>query len=156
MHDDLPEVEWVNPRGKLPFTTGVTMRPFDVVKDYPIVSAWWNAHNWSGVPANRLPALGAIAQMKGVDCAAAWIYMDNSGTGVAMVEWIVTNPESPPRSTVACIRAVVEWLMWRVSEPDLRFDFFLTTCRQPSLARVLEKCGFKISDANMIHLCSNN
>jgi hypothetical protein len=57
---------------------------------------------------------------------------------------------------VACIRAVVEWLMWRVSEPDLRFDFFLTTCRQPSLARVLEKCGFKISDANMIHLCSNN
>lgn len=155
MFDEPLIADWKNPRGEMPVVPGVVLRIVDKEADYPIVAAWWQAHGWAGVPAARLPALGVVASMDGLDCAAAWCYMDNSGCGVAMVEWIVSNPEAPARAVVKSIRAAVDWLMWRAGECDLRFDFFLATCRQPALARLLEKSGFTVSDSSIIHLCAS-
>ena len=130
------------------------MRIVDKETDHPLLASWWNGHGWPTIPAERLPMLGAIATVKGKDAAAAFCFMDNSGSGVAMLEWIVTDPGASPRSSAAGIKAVVEWIMWRAGEPDLRFNFFLTTCRQPSLAKLMERCGYQVTDRDVIHLCS--
>lgn len=153
MSDEL-SVFWVNPRGAMPVSPGVTMRLAERHVDHPLLAKWWTGHGWPVVPSERLPMLGAIASVKGQDVAAAFCFMDNSGSGVAMIEWIVTDPAASARSAAAGIKAVVEWLMWRAGEDDLRFDFFLTTCRQPSLAKLLERCGYQITDRDVIHLCA--
>ena len=59
-------------------------------EDYPMLKSWWEGHGWRPVPQAMLPPLGVIWR----DCAAGWVYMDNGGSGVAMMEWFVTDPAS--------------------------------------------------------------
>lgn len=114
--------------------------------DYPLLETWWKGHGWPPVPQRVLPPLGVIYR----DTAAGWLYMDNGGTGVAMLEWLVTDPSAKPIASVKALSVVVEFLKARAKEMD--YAFVLTTCRQPALARLLERSGFQITDREMIHL----
>lgn len=114
--------------------------------DYEMLASWWRGHGWPAVPVQILPPLGVIY---GND-AAGWLYMDNGGTGVAMLEWLVTNPESKPIRAAKGISKVVEFLKSEAKRID--YGAILTTCRQPALARLLERSGFSKTDENMIHL----
>lgn len=115
-------------------------------EDYPMLESWWIGHGWPAVPQRVLPPLGVIYANR----AAGWLYMDNGGTGVAMMEWLVTNPEAKPMESVKALVTVVEFLKMRAKQLD--YPFILTTCRQESLARLLVRSGFEISDKEMIHL----
>lgn len=151
-HD--PATTWVNPRA-MPETPGVTLRLIDREADYPLLVAWWQKHGFPPVGVDRLPGLSVIASRDGKDGAFACCYMDNSGSGLGMIEWMVTNPDVSPRIGATCLAAAVAWLLWRAGEPDLRFNFFLTSCRQPTLCRLMERCGFQQSDTGMTHLVAS-
>ena len=114
--------------------------------DYPMLERWWQGHGWPAVPQRVLPPLGVIYK----DTAAGWLYMDNGGTGVAMMEWLVTDPAAPPRDAVRALLAVVEFLKTEARRMD--YPIILTTCRQPALERFLVKAGFQTTDREMIHL----
>lgn len=114
--------------------------------DYPTLCGWWEAHGFPAVPALRLPPLGVIYD----NTAAGFLYMDNGGTGVAMLEWLVTNPEAKPMQAAKALRKVVAALKAEAARMD--YVMLLTTCKQPSLARLLEGCGFTRTDSEMIHL----
>lgn len=122
--------------------------PFRIVspEDYPRLAAWWEGHGWPPVPQRILPPLGIIY----ADTAAGWLYMDNGGTGVAMMEWLVTDPKAKPFEAAKALRKVVGLLKSEARRMD--YPIILTTCRQASLARLLERDGFKITDQEMIHL----
>lgn len=111
-----------------------------------MLKEWWHGHGFPPVPERILPPLGVIY----ANSAAGWLYMDNGGVGVAMMEWLVTNPAISARQAAASLLQVVSFL----KSEALRMDYpiILTTCRQPSLARLLEKKGFQITDREMIHL----
>lgn len=114
--------------------------------DYNMLKLWWQGHGWPAVPQRVLPPLGVIYGNK----AAGWLYMDNGGTGVAMMEWLVTNPEAKPLEAARAISKVVEFLKSEAKRMD--YPIILTTCRQKSLARLLNRAGFETSDSDMIHL----
>jgi hypothetical protein len=116
------------------------------VDDYPVLYHWWEMHGFPPVPQRLLPPLGVICD----ENAAGWLYMDNGGTGVAMMEWLVTNPEASPRKAIRALQEVVAFL--KSEAKRMEYPFILTTCRQDALARLLEKCGFTISDRDMTHL----
>jgi hypothetical protein len=115
-------------------------------EDYPMLKTWWEGHGWPAVPQRVLPPLGVLYGEQ----AAGWLYMDNGGTGVAMMEWLVTNPENRPLVTVRAINAVVEFLKAEGKRMD--YNIILTTCRQPALARLLNRAGFTTTDTEMTHL----
>jgi hypothetical protein len=114
--------------------------------DYPMLEAWWTGHGWPAVPQRVLPPLGVICG----DLAAGWLYMDNGGTGVAMMEWLVTNPVARAKDAVRGLTHVVEFL--KSEAKRMEYNIILTTCRQKSLAGFLERRGFTVTDAEMIHL----
>jgi hypothetical protein len=114
--------------------------------DYPMLCGWWEAHGFPAVPMLRLPPLGIIYD----DTAAGFLYMDNGGSGVAMIEWLVTNPEAKPMAAAKALAKVVAAL--KAEAKRMEYAMILTTCRQPSLAKLLERCGFQITDTGMIHL----
>lgn len=114
--------------------------------DYPMLEGWWSGHGWPAVPLRVLPPLGVIYN----DCAAGWLYMDNGGTGVAMLEWLVTNPDAPLLIAARSLSKVVEFL--KAEAKRMEYPIILTTCRQSSLARLLERAGFATTDREMIHL----
>lgn len=113
--------------------------------DYPMLKSWWEGHGWNAVPLCILPPLGVICD----DAAAGFAYMDNGGTGVAMMEWMVTDPNAGLRG-VKALHHVVTWLSQELKRMD--YGAILTTCRQPALARFLEKRGFNKTDEGVIHL----
>lgn len=119
-------------------------------EDYQTVSRWWQSHGWNPIPQNILPPLGVIA---GGNAAAGWLYMDNGGTGVCMMEWLVSNPDVRPRDALLGISAVVEFLKSEAKRMD--YSVMLSTCKQASLARALERAGFQRTDSDMIHLLAS-
>lgn len=118
-------------------------------EDYPTLLAWWEGHKWEGVPAAVLPKLGVIVEVDGRPVVAGFLYMDNS-VGVSMLEWVVSNPAISGLSIVRGIRALVIFMTDRARELD--YGVMLTSCRQPSLARVYEANGFTKTDTGITHL----
>jgi hypothetical protein len=114
-------------------------------EDYDMLAAWWQGHGWPAVPERILPPLGVIF----ADKAAGFAYMDNGGSGVAMIEWLVTNPQAG-LSAAKGLHHVVDFLSMDLAR--MGYTTILTTCRQESLARLLNREGFKTSDREMIHL----
>lgn len=126
------------------------IRLVEIEDDYPVVSKWWEGHGWRPVPKEYLPTLGVIAFNSSGDCAAGWLYMDNSSSGVSMLEWLVSNPEASARDAMRGIKAITQFLSGAAFE--MGYKVMITTCRQESLARIHEKSGFIRTDSNMIHL----
>jgi len=117
--------------------------------DYPIVAGWWSAYGWSAVPYAILPKLGVVGTLGHEPAAAGWLYMDNS-VGVCMLEWLVTNPYCTGKESLRVINAITEHM--KSVALSMNYGVMLTTCRQPSLARVHERNGFIKTDEGMIHL----
>lgn len=118
----------------------------DKAAHYPLLCEWWTGHGWPPVPEVILPPLGVIH----TGGAAGWLYMDNGGTGVAMLEWLVTDPQAKPLAAARALSAVVQFLKEEAARLDYRH--ILSTCRQASLSRMLERHGFSVTDTGMIHL----
>lgn len=115
------------------------------VDDYPMLESWWKGHGWPPVPLQILPPLGVIFD----NAAAGFAYMDNGSTGVAMMEWLVTDPKAGLKAAKA-LKHVVGFLTTELKRLD--YGAILTTCKQPSLARLLEGSGFNRTDEGMFHL----
>lgn len=118
---------------------------------YPILEAWWRGHGWDPVALAVLPRCGVmIEDDAGQPIAAAFLYMENSGVGVAWMEWTVTRPELPGRQAYLAITMLTQ----AVREVALALDYgvVMTTARQDSLVRVLERNGFAVTDRGMTHL----
>jgi hypothetical protein len=130
----------------------MTVRPYES-KDYSTAFAWWDGHGWEGVPAAVLPKLGLVAVHEEKPVAMAWLYLDNS-TGVGMLEWIVTDPANPAKVSAVGIAHVVRCL--REAAKDLGYGVILASCRQTSLVKLLNRCGFITTDHGVTHLISMN
>jgi hypothetical protein len=128
----------------------IQVRPYQSA-DYATAAAWWQAHAFPPVPEPVLPALGMVAEQGGAALAMAWIYLDNS-VGVGMMEWIVSNPANPPKISAVAIAHTVRCL--RSAAAALDYHVILASCRQESLARLIERAGFQRTDSGMIHLVS--
>lgn len=120
---------------------------------HAMLALWWTGHGFPVLHPSILHTAGVVAYADNVPVAAAFLYMANS-TGVAMLEWIVTNPEASPMSAAKGIRVCADFLCERAKLNG--YGFIMASCRQPSLARLLEGAGFTKTDENVIHLVKEN
>lgn len=125
----------------------------DIDAFHPTAAAWWQGHGWPVVPKEILPKLGlrALADDGTRPVAATWLYMDNS-VGVSMLEWTVADPAASPRLVAVALSHLVRFA--RQEAKRLDYAVMLTTCRQESLSKLLQRSGFQETDREMIHLLS--
>ncbi len=129
----------------------ITVRTYQEETDYPIFAKWWEGHDFQPVPPHILPTLGNVVLKDGEPIAAAWLYLDSS-TPVAMMEWIVTDPANNPKVSAVGITHAVQSL--KSAAFAAGYPIILSSCRQESLARLLERTGFERSDEGVTHLIS--
>ncbi len=127
----------------------ITLRPIELEKDYPTLASWWKGHGWMALPEGALKTLGVICEVDGVETCAAFLLMSNS-TGVAMLEWMVTNPEAKAKACFRAIPAVTAFIEQEAAR--MKYGVLLTACRQESLVRMYERCGFQVTDRNVTHM----
>lgn len=81
--------------------------------------------------------------------SASWAYMDNGGTGVAMIEWTVTNPSS----RMAGARSLLKLLEFMVLELHrLDYDMILAATTNRGLVKMMNRVGFETTDVDMTHM----
>lgn len=118
-------------------------------KDLEIIAPWWTAHNHPIIPAMALPKVGIlVVDQDDTGRAAGWLYECNSAS-VAWIEWIVTNPENSPFMSMRAVRILIDFLVLEATQSG--YAILLSTCRQKSLGKLLEKAGFAPSDEEVSH-----
>ena len=126
----------------------ISVRPYKAA-DYDMVSGWWKAHGWEAMSPTFLPVVGIVIEDNGVPRCAVWIKQENS-TPIAMMEWLVTNPENTGKQSMRAISQAVH--ACRDCAKAMGRTALFTYCKQQSLARIYEREGFTLSDKEMIHL----
>ncbi len=138
----------------------IQIRFFHKEHDYDTFASFWQAHGWQPVPVDALPALGIVAfdNETGQICSGLWCYLDNS-VAVAVMEWVVTNPQNTPRQSLLAINHTIIYLkeLLRNGLPDdtgKRFFYrhILTGTNVSSLIKLYQKQGFKKTDENVVNL----
>lgn len=126
----------------------IQLRPYTAV-DYPAVTSWWKEHGFPAIPENKLPPFGFIAEDDRVAKAAAWAYMCNGGTGVAMIEWMVTDPNGG----LSAARGLKQLLIFMTQELNrLDYDMIMGATMHKGLIKIMAKVGFEITDEEVTHL----
>lgn len=128
----------------------ISIEPYSEANHYALISTWWQGHGWPSMPAHKLPPLGFVVLCGDKPVAAAFAYLDNGGTGVAMLEWTVGDPQAEPKTVLKALKVLFPFMVGELNKLD--YDVIFTSCRQQGLARIYEKCGFLKTDEGMTHL----
>ena len=124
------------------------VRPYNS-HDYSLVSAWWKEHGFPSMPEHKLPPFGFVVEVDGIPMGASWAYMCNGGTGVAMLEWTVSNPGGG----FTAARSIKELLTFMVEQLNmLEYDVIMTATKHSGLIKLMEKVGFQTTDSGVTHL----
>ncbi len=118
---------------------------------YAVFAGWWKAHHWEAPSIHILPRCGVLVETNGgVPAAVAWLYMDNSGVGVAWMEWTVANAALPPRVVFEALKQLVPAVQAVAVSMD--YGVLMTCARQASLVKIYERGGFIVTDTGVTHL----
>lgn len=119
-------------------------KPFEAQKHYKDVSTWWNTHKWPVIPLAMLPPTGFV--IEGV--CAGWLYLTDSP--IALLEWVVANPNTPVDERGQGLDALVARLKEEAKARGKSFVFM--TAKNERLINRLEKHGFQRTDEHMTNL----
>lgn len=128
----------------------IELKPYNEKEHYPLLESWWKKHGWPAMPAQKLPPFGWLVYDGETPLAGSFAYLDNGGTGVAMLEWSVGNPAAPGRELVKGIRELFTFMVQELRKLD--YDVVFTSCKVPGLIKIYEKCGFTRTDEGMTNL----
>lgn len=124
--------------------------PYSETLHYETLSSWWASHGWDAIPKHKLPPFGFVVSIDGVLTVASFAYLCNGGTGMAMIEWTVANPESKGRSVYKAVRTVLDFMKQQLKKMD--YNVFMTSCRHKGLIKIFEKEGFSKTDEGITNL----
>lgn len=134
--------------------TELTTRPYVFEQDYAEICEWWRAreaHGWTYIPANRLPATGFVVMDGEIKCGVVFVYLCEAGW--AWVEWLTTNPNSPIRRR----REVVELLLKTATEymTIAGRHSALSSLNNENLIEIFQKYGFTAKEGGMTNVIWN-
>ena len=144
--------------------------------DYAIVSSWWKIRAKESPPRAILPTLGVIAEygrigecgLRNADCdeetnpqsaianplstpvAAAFAYLDATGSGVAWLGWMITDPHAPKNRAGRGLLRALDFL----DKECLALDYWLSwaTISDPDFIRFMQRRGYTPTDRGLCHL----
>lgn len=111
---------------------------------YAEVCNWWKAHSWPLMPLSLLPKTGYIVR----DVAAGFLY--NTDSGIAWIEWIVSNPESDKAIRNEALDLILGNLIDDAKKMNKTFIF--TSSDNEKLINRYKKHGFSLGDTGVTHL----
>lgn len=115
--------------------------------DYDLICKWWEAKEWPKIPLEDLPRVGILISSKGVPSAVGFIYQTDST--LAIMEWILANPEVSVMERVRALDALVDDLCYVAK--NLGYRKIFTMLSHKRLMEKVEAHGFKRTDDNVSH-----
>jgi hypothetical protein len=120
----------------------------DLAKDYEVIKDFWPRHGWPMLPIGALTTMGMVAEEGDTILAACWIYTATNSS-LAMMEWMVTNPDASPLQAAKAVNFLAGFA---IEETKRRgYSVLFTTCKNKGLERVYERAGFEKTDEGVTH-----
>jgi len=122
--------------------------------DYAIVSKWWRTRAKEAPPRGILPTLGVIAEHSDGDIvvpvAAAFAYLDATGSGVAWLGWMITDPDARKNLAGRGLLRALDFL----DKECVALDYWLSwaTISDPDFIRFMERRGYTPTDRGLCHM----
>lgn len=117
---------------------------------YPELKRWWRGHRWEPVPAHLIPKFAFLAIDGNIPRAFACAYLDAQGTGVAMLTWLLANPDNSARQSYRALNTIIP--LMRDELVELGYKQILTTSAHPALVKIFEKHRFQQAGKNYTEL----
>ena len=108
---------------------------------YGVFSRWYRARGGNAPTREMLPACGVIVGHPDDPCAAAFLYLDATGSGVALLSWMATRHDLPPAIAHQAVLQAVLYLADHARSLDYWTLLAVYAC--PSLIRQLSAAGFR-------------
>lgn len=131
-------------------SASMTVRCFELEKDYADIGSWWRAHGWPVVPIDHLPPVGIVAEQDGVKLCAVWLYVLTPVFWAS--EWLVTNPNISAAKAVRSIKLIVSTI--REMQKTSGVQTVWTSLKHEKLARLFIELGFVQADSGVSHFIS--
>ena len=118
--------------------------------DYSILAKWWARRASEAPPRNILPTLGVIASHDDTPLASAFAYLDATGSGVALLAWMITDPDAHTQRVGRALKKSIDFLHLECA----RLNYWLawSTVANPSLVSYLQRDGYNAAESNLTHL----
>jgi hypothetical protein len=126
------------------------IKEFVLGEDYPEICEWWRARDFTYLPPRLLSPSGiVIFDADGIKYAAGWLFFIKEA-GWALLEFLVTNPDTPARKNHEAIQLLARTAreMARAGGVELVVHF----TKAKGLAKALERSGFQRGEERMIEL----
>lgn len=112
--------------------------------DFSLVSAWFRQRGGEPPFREMLPTCGAVIEKDDEPAGIGFLYMDATGSGVAWLSWLATNPALP---IITAGRAVVHLVKF-LTEVAKSNNYWLLVgnFNRPSINSLLRRHGFTDGD----------
>lgn len=124
------------------------VRPFNMETDYETVSGWFEQHGGKPVPSVYLPPTGLVIEDEDNMYGAVWVYL--SGTQLAWIEWLVSNPETPLRARYQALKTLMREAV--TIGVGAGCTAFFTSVAEAGVRRFYEKMGFSVTETGMTNM----
>ena len=121
------------------------------LEDYELLRPWWEQRGGAAPPREILPTLGIIKETSdGTPLACGFLYLDATGSGVAWLSWMATNPE---QSAQVAGRALLGALRFLEAEAKA-LDYWVATATlaDPGFVSLMNRRGYVTGDTGLCHL----
>lgn len=112
--------------------------------DHLILSQWWNAHGWTPVGLDMLPATGFIVD----GICAGFLYRTDSAFGI--LDWVISNPSVDAAARAQALDELIAALVNEAKRFGQKAIF--SSVGHPGLIGRYEKHGFVKSDTGMTNM----
>lgn len=111
--------------------------------DHPTLAKWFTAQEWPTLPKEALPKTGYIVP----GYCAGFLYKTDSS--IAMLEWIIANPDTDYKDRAVAINNVIESLVKEAKRSG--YSVVFTYTKHERLIDKYLNNNFKITDKDMTH-----
>lgn len=123
-------------------------RQFSFLKDYPVISLWWEIHASYTPPAKYLSPNGIMVEVDGAPVACGFMY--NTDAAICVFEFVVSDPraskEARDMALDLLIMAAIQWAKAK------KYGMIYTSVGMAKYIQRLEQHGFVRADANQQHM----
>lgn len=120
------------------------IRPFSQIRDYARVAGWWESAGFEPLAPDALPQYGFVVN----DICAGWLYRTDSS--MAVIEWIVADPESDKEQRSQALDALLDKLLETARGVGITRIF--TSANHPRLIERYERHGGVAAESNMTNV----
>ena len=118
--------------------------------EYALFAGWWNSRHGSPPALEMLPGCGVVVEEADGPVAVAFMYLDATGSGVAWLGWMASDPLAGAATACNAVELAVQFLEDHARA--LNYWLVVASYNRPSLVAAMVRAGFQAGETNFTHL----